>query len=291
MIHRSQSQGLETLLIDTPLARCEVSLFGAQVLSFVPKHDGRDLLWCSAARLEPGRPIRGGIPVCWPWFARQGVGESAPQHGFVRTLPWSVDAIDDQAADGAVTVALVPDPAAFEALAEEVRQGWPLQCRPRLTLTIGEALTVELETVNGSNDTLRLTQALHTYFRVGDVAQVGIGGLQGLHYLDKLEGFAEFEQAKPWRFGGACDRIYLRASGLHDIDDPVLGRRIKVEATGSASTVVWNPGADGVLAFADIPPRDWFQYVCVEAANCEPLDGVTLEPGAKARITQRIAAG
>jgi glucose-6-phosphate 1-epimerase len=289
MIHRSQSQGHETLLIDTPLARCEVSLFGAQVLSFIPKHDGRDLLWCSDARLEPGRPIRGGIPVCWPWFARQGVDESAPQHGFVRTLPWSVQAIDEQSPDGTVTVALVPDPAAFDALTEDVRQGWPLACRPSLVIAVGDALTVTLQTHNRSDRTVHLTQALHTYFRVGDVIAAKIGGLTGLRYLDKIAGFAESMQTAPWRFSGACDRIYLASDGRHDIGDPVLDRKIRVEAQGSASTVVWNPGADGVLAFADIPPRDWFRYVCVEAANCGPLDAVTLAPGEETRISQRIS--
>jgi glucose-6-phosphate 1-epimerase len=254
----------------------------------MPKSDGRDLLWCSDARLEPGRPIRGGIPVCWPWFARQGVAASAPQHGFVRTLPWSVEAVDERASEAAVTLTLVPEPGAFDALPDDLRQGWPLRCRPRLVLTIGEALTVSLETVNDSDRRLRLTQALHSYFRVGDVASIGIDGLQGLRYLDKVENFAEFVQAGPWRFVDACDRIYLQSPGRHTLDDPVLGRRLRIEAHGSGSSVVWNPGAAGVLAFADIPPGDWFHYVCVEAANCGPLDVVDLAPGARARITQRI---
>jgi glucose-6-phosphate 1-epimerase len=300
MIHRSSRQGLETLLIDTPLARCEIALFGAQVLSFVPRHDGRDLLWCSDARLAPARPFRGGIPVCWPWFARQGVAESAPQHGFVRTLPWRVVSIEeaaDSASDGRgggadaspdkVTIVMAPDDAAF-AVAAGIAD-WPADCTPTLTVAIGRDLTVTLATLNRSEQTLTLTQALHTYFRVGDVAAVGVDGLQGLNYLDKLSGFAEFTQSAAWTFEGACDRIYLQSGPQHAIHDPILGRRVDIHAEGSASTVVWNPGADGVRAFEDIPPGDWFQYLCIEAANCGPLNIVALEPGEQVRLVQRLA--
>jgi glucose-6-phosphate 1-epimerase len=291
MIHRSSRQGLETLLIDTPLARCEISRFGAQVLSFVPKHDGRDLLWCSDARLAPGRPFRGGIPVCWPWFARQGVEEPAPQHGFVRTLPWRL--VDTALAGDVATLVWVPEVAAFEsAVAQLATAGladWPEACAPTVTVTVGAELTVALETSNRSDRTLALTQALHTYFRVGDVQTVAVDGLQGLGYLDKLEGFIEAQQSTPWRFDGACDRIYLRSGSRHAIVDTVLGRRIDITAEGSASTVVWNPGAQGVLAFDDIPPGDWRQYLCIEAANCGPLDIVTIAPEGSARLVQRLA--
>lgn len=279
MILRSSQQRLDTLLIDTDFARCEISLFGAQVLSFVPKADGRDLLWCSQARRVDGRPVRGGVPVCWPWFARQGVPESAPQHGFVRTADWEAESVTDEP-DGTVTVALALRPQFA---------GWPPDCAPRLTVSVGPALTIALHTVNRSPKPVMLTQALHTYFRVGHVAEVGIDGLQGLHYLDKIEDFAEFEQSAPWRFDRACDRIYLRSGPRHVIRDDVLGRSIRIDSEGSASTVVWNPGADGVRQFPDIPPADWFQYVCIEAANCAPLDVVTLPPGGATHLVQRIS--
>jgi len=280
VIHRSSHQRLETLLIDTELARCEIALFGAQVLSFVPRRDGRDLLWCSPARLKPGRAVRGGVPVCWPWFARQGVADGAPQHGFVRTSVWHADSVVEQH-DGSVSVTLSIEPA-FE--------GWPATCAPTLTVTVGNALTMTLETRNDSARPVTLTQALHTYFRVGDVREAGIEGLLGLRYLDKIEGFAEFIQRGPWRFDTACDRIYLASGPRHVIDDPILGRAIVVESEGSASTVVWNAGPAGIGALGDVPLTDWYQYLCVEAANCGPLDSVTLAPGASTRLTQRLSA-
>lgn len=285
MIATSAWQGLQTLLIDTPLARCEIALFGAQVLSFVPRHDGRDLLWCSSARRAPERPVRGGIPLCWPWFARQDRPDTAVQHGFVRRMRWRVTTCAERP-DGRVRVAMqlaAPESGWPDGL------GWPPSCVPELEVLVGEALEVSLHTINRSEQPVTLTQALHTYFRVGDVRRSGIVGLEGLHYLDKLRDFAPFEQEGPWRFENACDRIYLRSRGTQRIDDPVLGRSIVVASQYSASTVVWNPGEQGIGALGDVPVADWYQYVCVESANTAPLDRVELPPGSSATLTQRIA--
>lgn len=285
MIVPSRFQQLDTLLIDTELARCEIALFGAQVLSFVPRSDGRDLLWCSNARLASGRPVRGGIPVCWPWFARQGRPAEAVQHGFVRTMRWRVATCAERP-DGQVRVLLVLDP---RADGWPNGLGWPGACTPELEVLVGDALEVSLRTVNGSSEPVELTQALHTYFRVGDVRRTGVDGLRGLGYLDKLRDFGEFVQDAPWRFDGACDRIYLRSGARHVIDDPVLARSIVIESLHSASTVVWNPGADGIAALGDVPLADWYQYLCVEAGNCGPLDRVTLAPGDETTLVQRIS--
>ena len=286
MIVPSRFQQLETLLIDTELARCEIALFGAQVLSFVPRSDGRDLLWRSAARLASGRPVRGGIPVCWPWFAKQERPPQAVQHGFVRTMRWRVATCAERP-DGQVRVVLTLDPRA-DGWPDGL--GWPGACTPEIEVLVGDALEVSLRTVNASSHTLRLTQALHTYFRVGDVRRAGLDGLEGRRFLDKLRNFDEFAQDAPWRFDTACDRIYLRTGARHVIDDPVLDRAIVVESRHSASTVVWNPGAEGIAALGDVPLADWYQYLCVEAANCGPLDGVTLAPGDEATLVQRISA-
>jgi glucose-6-phosphate 1-epimerase len=256
------------------------------VLSFVPRGDGRDLLWCSPARLEPGRPVRGGVPVCWPWFAKQDRPADAAQHGFVRRMTWRVATCAERA-DGQVRVLLQ---LAAPAGGWPDGLGWPVACVPELELLVGDALQMSLRTVNGSDVPVTLTQALHTYFRVGDVRRAGIEGLQGLRYLDKLREFAEFGQDVAWTFEGACDRIYLRSGARHRIDDPVLGRSILVESRHASSTVVWNPGADGIGALGDVPLADWYQYLCVEAGNCAPLDRVTLGPGEETTLVQRISA-
>jgi glucose-6-phosphate 1-epimerase len=286
MIVTSAWQGLETLLIDTGLARCEIALYGAQVLSFVPRGDGRDLLWCSTGRLGDARPVRGGVPVCWPWFARQDRPPDAVQHGFVRTMRWRVTTCAERP-DGQVRVVLQ---VAAPPEGWPQGMGWSPDCAPELELLVGEALQMSLRTVNRGDAPLTLTQALHTYFRIGDVRRITIDGLQGLRYLDKLREFGEFAQDGPWAFDAACDRIYLRSGSRHRIDDPVLDRTIVVESRHSSSTVVWNPGADGIGALGDVPLADWYQYVCVEAANCAPLDRITLGPGEETTLVQRIRA-
>jgi glucose-6-phosphate 1-epimerase len=284
MIHHSSFQGLPTLLIDTALARCEVALFGAQVLSFIPKSDGRDVLWCSASHLKPGKPVRGGVPICWPWFSKQNVSASSPQHGFVRTLEWQLTS-QSSLASGEIVLEFTPP--AFPALPPD-SSAWPANCSVRMELVIGETLTQILRTQNHSAQALVLTQALHTYFRVGDVRQVTVEGLQGHDYLDKLLDFAAAKQTAPWTFVDSCDRIYMDMPGRSSIIDPIWKRKIQIDSLASASTVVWNPGALGVQSFDDIPPSDWPQYLCIEVANCSPRDSVSLAPGATATIQQTL---
>lgn len=301
MIINSRWQGMPTLLIDTPLARCEISLQGAQVLSFIPADDGRDLLWCSPARLQPGRPVRGGIPVCWPWFSRQGQAPTAVQHGFARRMPWALRHAQESA-DGTVQVALdlvAPRNEMLDAGLPQSRSpqagwpqsDWPAACTAELHLEISSALKVRLISRNDSDTTVRLTQALHTYLRVGDVHHTALHGLQGRDYLDNLQGLARFTQHAIWQFDQACDRIYLDTASEHRLEDPLLQRTIRITTQGSGSTVVWNAGATGYAALGDVPAHAWPGYLCVEAANCEPHDPVILEPGAHAELVQTLRVG
>ena len=342
MIIHSHWQGQPTLLIDTPLARCEISLQGAQVLSFIPKAEGRDLLWCSAARLQSGRPVRGGIPICWPWFSRQGRPAHSVQHGFARQLRWTLESINENAATvhepssavvaGALsaqatstsqirslatstsqTNSLVTSTSQTTSIAKNLSAGsvqvcmslnapggawpeadWPAGCEASVVVEIGSALTVRLITRNHSEQTIVLTQALHTYLSVGDVTHAALSGLRGKTYLDNLQGLQRFTQDSEWRFGTgsqpACDRIYLATKSEHLLTDPVLDRRISIRSSGSASTVVWNAGPQGILALGDVPAQAWPGYLCVEAANCLPEDAVTLAPGARTELAQTLAA-
>jgi glucose-6-phosphate 1-epimerase len=284
MIFHSSFQGLDTLLIDTPKARCEISLFGAQVLSFIPKQDGRDLLWCSPSKLADGRPVRGGIPICWPWFAKQNVTVESAQHGFVRTQLWTLSHQLETGGD----IELVFDPPAMPKLPPE-SSPWPAQCRVQTRIRIGDQLQQELLTHNESDTAVLLTQALHTYFRISDVHLVAVPQLTGLEYQDKLLNFAHDHQQKAWRFQESCDRIYLRTPQEMHIADPQWGRTIRIQSRSSQTTVVWNPGADGVKNFTDIPHSDWPQYLCVEVANCGPHDRIALQPGQSATMSQTLS--
>lgn len=264
-------QGFPALLISTPFSKAAISLFGGHVLSFTPQGFD-DLLWMSPTSKRPPDPIRGGIPICWPYFAKQGQPPDAPQHGLVRTMQWSLTHAQ-QNPDGEIVLALAPPEV------PGVSMGL------MLTMRIGRALEQALTTVNLGAEKVRFTQALHTYFKVGDSSRVTVTGLDGLTYSDKFDDFNEHQQVGDWSlFGnrdpGRSDRIYgntgnrfdlaAGAETRFDLIDPVGQRKVTLTTVGSKSLVVWNPGEAFIKTFADLPPDGWKHYVCLEAANCGP---------------------
>lgn len=274
--------GIEALLVETPLATAAIALHGGHLLSYVPAGQ-EDALWLSPSAKPPPDAIRGGTPVVWPYFGRQGQTGEVPAHGFVRTVRWQVLAAS-RADDGSVAIELAPPD--FPELGLQLR----------MTLRIGQALEQTLATTNTGVRPVAITQALHTYFRVSDVAQVRVRGLDGLSYLDKNDGYAAHAQAGDWtlddpRDPGRSDYIYTDAPGRYVLDDPGLGRRIALDVAGSRSLVVWNPGATAAARMDDIG-QAWRGFLCLEAANAGP-DVVALAPGATHRLTQtvRVLAG
>ena len=252
-------QGFPALLITTPFSKAAISLFGGHVLSFVPTGFD-DLLWISPTSKRPPDPIRGGIPVCWPYFARQGQPPDAPQHGLVRTQQWQVTHAE-RTEHGEIVLALA---------GPEVPE---VPMNVILTMRIGRALEQALTTVNLSKETVRFTQALHTYFRVADADCVHVTGLDGLTYADKFDNFNKHTQRGDWnlqdaRDRGRSDRIYGDTGSQFELIDPAGHRKIRLATSGSKTLVVWNPGAELIKTFADLPPEGWRNYVCLEAANC-----------------------
>ncbi|MBB5882532.1 glucose-6-phosphate 1-epimerase [Xanthomonas arboricola] len=271
--------GFPSLLIDTPFSTAAISLFGGQLLSFVPK-GGQDVMWLSPTAKQPPTPIRGGAPVCWPYFGRQDQTGEVPAHGFVRTVPWQLTE-SRREDDGTLVLTLTPP--SFDDLA----------LRLRMTLRIGRTLKQRLITENTSPAPVRFTQALHNYFRVGDALTVSVQGLDGLDYLDKYENYATaHRQQGDWslrdpRDPGRSDRIYTNAGGRYTLTDPVLGRRIVIATQGSRSLVAWNPGEEAAAKMADVGDG-WRDYVCLEAANAGP-DVIELAPGASHTLSQTIS--
>lgn len=269
--------GIPAWCIDTPAARAAISVHGGQLLAWRPT--GFDeVLWCSPTSRRPPQAIRGGVPVCWPYFGRDGQPADAPQHGHARIAAWQfVDAMEEEDAV-VLDLALPPDPRT------------PLRLRQRLR--IGAALEQTLITTHAGDAGIAFTQALHSYFAVGDVEQVSVSGVDGLRYADKLEG-GRHAQAGDWRLDeprdpGRSDRIYEDAGSRFVLTDPVGWRRITVETRGSRSLVIWNPGEAGAAAIADMPPRGWREFLCVETANAGE-DVVRLVPGAEHRLGQRLS--
>lgn len=279
-VSSGQFQGLDAWLVETPQATAAISVFGGQLLSFVPKGQP-DVMWLSPKRAALPTPIRGGSPVCWPYFGRQGQGDDVPAHGFVRTLPWELQQAR-RLDDGSIELTLAP-PALDN-----------LGLRLTMTVRIGRELRQQLLTENTGKAPATITQALHNYFRVGDASKVDVDGVDGLDYLDKFENYAQpRRQQGPWslrdpRDPGRSDRIYTQAGGHYVLRDPVLKRRIDIRTEGSRSLVAWNPGADAAAKMADVGDG-WRDYVCLEAANAGP-DVITIAPGDRHTLVQTLSS-
>lgn len=279
-VSSGQFQGLDAWLVETPEATAAISVFGGQLLSYVPKGQP-DVMWLSPRRAELPTPIRGGSPVCWPYFGRQGQGNDVPAHGFVRTLPWELQQarrIDD----GSIELTLAPP-----ALQD-------LGLRLTMTVRVGRELRQQLVTENTGGAPATFTQALHNYFRVGDATRVEVDGVDGVTYQDKYENYAQTRrQQGPWslrdpRDPGRSDRIYSPAGGRYVLRDPVFKRRIELRTEGSRALVAWNPGAEAAAKMADVGDG-WRDYVCLEAANAGP-DVVTVAPGGRHVLVQLLSS-
>ncbi|HWU76665.1 MAG TPA: D-hexose-6-phosphate mutarotase [Rhodanobacter sp.] len=267
--------GFPAWLVKTPYATAAISVFGGQLLSFVPR-GGRDVLWLSPLTGLPPVPTRGGTPVCWPYFAKMGQDRTMPSHGLVRTAAWSMREARREA-DGTVVLRLMPPDL----------NGLPL--RLTMTLRIGSTLTQTLVTENISDDPVVFTEALHNYFQVSDVRKVSVSGLDGLTYLDKKDDGHAHTQHGNWQLQpqGYSDRIYTRATGPYVLHDPGLGRNIRIVTRGSHSTVVWNAGQQAARRIEDIG-AGWSHYLAVETANVAP-DAIELQPGERHELEQVIA--
>ncbi len=264
-LHFADGGGLVVAEINSRHASARVALQGAQVLAWQPTGH-KPVIWTSrAAVFEPGKGVRGGMPVCWPWF---GARDGLPAHGFVRTRTWQVrsTAVD---ASGQVVLKLgIQDDASTRAL-------WDFAFDLELTVTVGSQLTVALTTRNTDSKAFTITDALHTYFAVTDIAQTGVQGLAECHYLDKVKDFANARQTGAVMFTGETDRIYTDTRTECLIEDRAGQRVIRVGKTGSMSTVVWNPWSEREKAFADMAAGEYKEMLCVETCNAGP-DQITL---------------
>jgi glucose-6-phosphate 1-epimerase len=262
--------GLDRVEVENGQARVSVALQGAQVLAWAPLGE-EPVIWVSeAARFAPGVAARGGVPICWPWFGPHPADPALPNHGFARTAEWQVVAVE-RLVDGRTRLTFrLPDGHGGEA--------WRHRTELIYMVTVGQALELDLVTRNAGDEPITVGQALHTYFRVGDAAAVTVHGVEGCRYLDKVAG-GEHLQDRPLVLRGRTDRVYLGAVRDCVIEDPVLGRAIRVSKRNSHSTVIWNPDLPGPLPAADFGPSGSREMLCVETANAA-ADVIRLEPHA-----------
>lgn len=260
------------------LPRGEICTQGAQVLRWRDAA-GRDVLFVSSkSRLKPGKPIRGGIPVIFPWFGEdpQGKGKA---HGVVRREEWRIDAARTDEQAGRVAMTLVAN--------DDTREDWPHEFRCGFVATFGAELAIEWEVENTGKSPFPFEQSLHTYFQVGDVQQIAVRGLDGVGYVDNKDGGARRTQQGDLRLQGETERFYHGSEATCTIDDPMLGRRIEMARQGAKSTLVWHPWSEKAKDMGDFDPAEWDKMVCIEAANVRE-SAIVLAPGAKHTLRMQI---
>jgi len=263
--------GLPKVQVTTNSASAEIYLHGAQVTSWRPAGAEEVIFLSEQSHWKDGRAIRGGIPICFPWFRAKADNPQAPAHGFVRTREWRLDSVTSEG-NGSVVVSCCTESD------EATRRWWPSEFRLVHRVSVGETLRMELTATNKGNTPLKFEEALHTYFRVGDAQSVRVRGLDGVAYLDNTDKNRERIQAGDVGFAAATDNAYLNTSGPLDLIDPILCRTIRTEKENSATTVVWNPWQQGTAALSDLGDEEWRRMTCVEASNILSL-AVSLAPG------------
>jgi len=272
--------GLTRASITSPGGTATVLLHGAHVTAYQPA-GGVPVLWMSGRSwFEPGRPVRGGVPVCFPWFGSTGPAGDSPHHGFARLTEWEVEStgLDGDLAE--ITLVLFSD--------DDTRRYWPGQFELRHTVTVGAELSMSLEVSNTGDEAFTITEALHTYLAVSDVRKVSIAGLEGAEYVDTVGEERRLRQGdEPIRFAGEVDRAYVNTDAACVLDDPGMGRRIRVAKSGSLSTVVWNPWTAKAARMPDYADDEWPGMVCIETANVYE-NAVTVAPGGAHIMEARI---
>ncbi|MBL0359070.1 MAG: D-hexose-6-phosphate mutarotase [Chitinophagaceae bacterium] len=264
---------LTSLHINSKYASAEICLYGGQLLSYQPSGQ-QDVLWVSERSLfENGKAIRGGIPLCFPWFGPHTEDKSKPQHGFARLQHWDVLTVMESAEE-AVTVTLGLKESGFSL------QLWPHAFNAVIEFVIGKTLDVKLTVTNTGSKPFEYSDALHTYFNISSIASITLQGLQNATFYDAFGTKLKTQDDLLLHFNTETNRRYVNTAIACIIHDEAYNRNIKVSKTGSRVTVVWNPGEAATQTMADMLPDGYKTFVCVEPANAYAgIDMITLKPG------------
>lgn len=235
----------------------------------------------SNSLFAPGKAIRGGVPIIFPWFGGRGDGKPGPSHGFARSMEWAIEGTklrDDEK----VEITLAPAP-------NDATRGFGYSAfHLRFRVTVGSDLEMELETRNDAKEPLTYEEALHTYFAIADIHPASVSGLEGTTYIDKTDGFKRKQLGnEPVRIAKETDQVHLNTKSACMVHDPVWNRRIVIEKTGSDSTVIWNPWMDKTRAMSDMAAEGWKEMICVETANAAD-NAVQLSPGESHKLTAKL---
>ena len=268
--------GLVRVEINTPLAHGEIYLHGAHVTSWRPAGSEEVLFLGTKSQWEESQAIRGGIPICFPWFRGKADDPHAPAHGFVRTRSWQLYSIVENKAGVAVTMFIESD--------EQTRRWWPGEFRLVHRVTFGSELKLELTCINTGRTQFHFEEALHTYSRVADVKDVCLQGLDGIRFLDNTDANKEKVQVGNLTVASQTDDAFMNTQNTVDLLDPKMDRRLRLQKAKSTTTVVWNPWQEGARRLQDLGEREWMQFLCLEASNIMGA-AVTLAPGQEHTMT------
>jgi glucose-6-phosphate 1-epimerase len=252
--------GLPFIRVRNQKASALISLLGGQILSYKPHDAAQDMLFVSKKSLyQEGKAIRGGIPVCWPWFGPDPKGLQRPNHGFVRNHLWRVISAEADENETKIILQFIES--------QNKERTWRKPFLLTLEFIIGQTLTLRLNTQNTGDTAFAITQAFHTYFRVGGIEQVRVIGLEGRTYFDKLDQGKEKIQSGVVTITEEIDRIYEDADNNLVVEDAAFNRRIEITSQNCKTGVVWNPWQKTSRKMADLGNQDYRQFVCVENGN------------------------
>ncbi len=260
----SSAQGLVKLIVCSHHSTGVIHLQGAHVTSFVPKNR-KEFLWLSPlAKYKKGKPIRGGIPICWPWFGAHPSDPSLPQHGFARTSIFEIDKITDLN-DGSVTVQL-----SLQVRGDYLKFG-VLSFYLKVQINVGVSLTVTMTSVIDNGYSIPWSEAIHSYLAVDDIQNTSLFGLRDTRYYNQLSGQVECQLDDSVYFDQEIDRIYKQPSNLLTV---IYKNKnlLKIQQSGSDATVIWNPWVNKAKLIQDFPDQGYQNMLCVEAANLETRD-------------------
>jgi len=268
------------ITVSNKFADADICLYGAHIVSYRPQ-GSMDLLWMSPeSNFEQGKPIRGGIPVCFPWFGPHKTDTQKPQHGFARLMNWEVVSTKSRLT-GETDIIL------GLSSSEETKALWPHDFYAEMIISVGSKLTATLKVTNTSGGPFEYTCALHSYYNISALDNISIEGLKKITYYNQLTGEHDIQEEEQLQIEDALTRHYLNTESTVVLNDDIFRRRIKIEKLGSKVTTVWNPGEEACASISDLPDDAFHAFVCIEATNAFEYP-VSVAPGESFETTAII---
>lgn len=271
--------GLGKVCVASPNVTGEIYLHGAHVTSWKPAGKEEMLFLSSQSRWQDGHAIRGGVPICFPWFGGKADDPEAPAHGFVRTKAWQLESIS-QVEDG-TRVSM------FTEGSQDTKRWWPNDFHLAYHVTFSSELELELVVTNTGKTPFHFEEALHAYHPVEDVRKARVKGLHSVPYLDKTDSNRKKVLAGEITIVSETDRVYLDTTGAIELEDPGLRRHTHVAKENSRTTVIWNPWAQKAHSMPDFGDDEWIRMICIETSNVADF-AVDLAPGGQHKMRATV---